>query len=89
MGQYLLVIDKWDTYAVNNPNGVEYAAVELLRKRVDDGFWYYGETAEAAAVILKEFDEDSSQINAHDALEFLLDRSDAEYEYVEVKENGF
>lgn len=74
----LLVKDKWDDYTIENENGVEWAALDLLRQRVEDGFWYYDEDEEKAESIIASED-------AKAALRFLLDRRDYEYEWIEVR----
>lgn len=76
--KYLLVTDKWDTYALDNDKGVEWAALDLLRKRVEDGFWYHDDGAKQAKEIVANED-------AERALKFLLNRASHEYELVEVK----
>ena len=78
MQDYLLVEDKWDTYAVNNERGVEWAALDLLKQRVEQDFWYWDEDAARAKKIVEDEDADA-------ALKFLLGRAEHEYEYVEVK----
>lgn len=78
MTDYILVKDKWDDYAIANDRGVEWAALDLLRQRVEDGFWYYDEDEEKAESIIASED-------AKAALRFLLDRRDYEYEWIEVR----
>lgn len=76
--EVLLVKDKWDTYTMGDERGVLWAALELLRKRVDEGFWYDGAEEEYAKEILRDD-------NIDEALYFLLNRRDYEYEWVEVQ----
>lgn len=78
MTDYILVKDKWDDYVIANDRGVEWAALDLLRQRVEDGFWYYDEDEEKAESIIASED-------AKAALRFLLDRRDYEYEWIEVR----
>ena len=75
--EMLLVKDKWDDYTIANDKGVEWAALDLLRQRVEDGFWYHDEAETKASEIVKHEDADM-------ALRFLLNRRDHEYEWVEV-----
>lgn len=81
MTQVLLVKDKWDTYVVANDKGVAWAALDLLKKRVDEGFWYDDEVQLEAEAIVAGADDDS----AYMALDFLESRTHCEYEYVEVQ----
>lgn len=78
MTDYILVKDKWDDYVIANDRGVEWAALDLLHQRVEDGFWYYDEDEEKAESIIASED-------AKAALRFLLDRRDYEYEWIEVR----
>jgi hypothetical protein len=83
----LLVKDKWDTYAVENERGDEWAALDLLRQRVEDDFWYNnwddGDPEH-------QYDDRAKKIveleDAPAALRFLIERRDAEYEWVEVQQ---
>lgn len=79
--KYLMIKDKWETYTytVKNSRGVEWAALDVLTQRVEDGFWYYDKDAKTAKQIVESED-------APKALEFLLSRKDHEYEYIEVKD---
>lgn len=86
MTNYLHVSDKWDTYAIDNEKGVEYAALDLLVERLAQDFWYDNwddgnpnhQWKDRAQAIVDAQDADA-------ALDFLLERSDHEYEYVEVR----
>jgi hypothetical protein len=53
-------------------------AVGLLKRRLDEGYWYYDDDANAAFKAL--------QGGEQTAWEFLESRSDHEYEYVELQE---
>ena len=75
--EMLLVKDKWDDYVISNDRGVEFAALDLLRQRVEDGFWYLDDAETKASEIVKNED-------AKMALRFLLNRRDHEYEWIEI-----
>ena len=75
----LLVEDKHGTYVKSDERGVEFAALDLLRSRVSDGWWYDSKAQTRAREITRADDADG-------ALDFLLERVDHEYEYVEVQE---
>lgn len=69
MTRVLLANEKHGTY-------VYASALACLRTRVEDGYWYGGEAAERARVIVLANDETLAD-------GFLSDRSHAEYEGVQ------
>ena len=81
----LLVKDKWDTYLLENDKGVDWAALDLLKRRVDDDYWYYnwddGDPEH-------QYEDRAREIVALEdpkaAFRFIMERRDAEYEWVEV-----
>lgn len=81
----LLVKDKWDDYVVANEKGVEHAALDLLRKRLEEDFWYDNWDDGDPKHQWQDIAEDIvKRENAHEALSFLMSRRDHEYEWVEV-----
>lgn len=70
--------DKKDVYVAHEKHGVHtYAsAMEILRRRIEEGYWYYDTDATAAKEALKKGSEDAAYL-------FLRRRNDYEYEYVE------
>jgi hypothetical protein len=71
--------EKHGTHLYSSETGkFDDAALELLARRVEDGYWYYDEDEEKAKRILEDSDGKA-------AWRFLEDRCDYEYEYVEVR----
>lgn len=73
------VEDKWDSYVVTGET-LEEAALKLLKLRVEQGFWYENWDD------IPWKDDAEFIIEAQDgkgAWEFLLQRRDHEYEWVE------
>lgn len=86
--QVIKVKDKWSDYVIDAGDSAEdlyRAAMKLLTKRYDEGFWYENwddgdpknQWADRARIII---DADDTRA----AWNFLKERSDFEYEYVEL-----
>lgn len=84
--EVILVKDKWDTYTIANERGVEWAALDLVKQRLDDDFWYDNwddgnpdhQWKDRAQEIVDSED-------ASGALYFLREREGFEYEYIKVQ----
>jgi hypothetical protein len=77
----ILVHDKWGTHIVRADDGtLPSAALKLLSERVEQGFWYDwpDDAADKAKAIVDRGDGAA-------AWDFLEDRRDFEYEWVEAK----
>lgn len=81
----LFISDKHGDYVASHPEGVEHAALGLLMQRLDEGWYYNWDDGQAA----HQWEDRAAQIvdvkDADAALSFLEERSDHEYEYVEVQ----
>jgi len=92
--EVILVKDKWDTYTIANEKGVRYAALDLLKQRVEDDFWYDNwdegnpDTQwedRARAIVKKATYADLLDEAAYDALYFLEERNDEGFEYEDIE----
>jgi len=79
MPEYIHADSKWGDFEVFGEDGtLESAALKLLAERVEQGFWYDNSDEFDAIKILSEDDGEA-------AWEFLDNRRDHEYEYVEAR----
>lgn len=74
----LLLREKWGDRLVANAKGIEWAALDVVRERLDFGYYYHGEDERIAARIVERCD-------LQGALAFLYDRRDFEYEGFDVQ----
>ncbi len=80
----ILVNDKWDTW-VKSGATLEDAALELLTERLEQGFWYDNwDTGNPTEQYRDRAEKIVKLQDGELAWRFLEERSDAEYEQVEV-----
>jgi hypothetical protein len=88
--QVISVKDKHDTYLLpaSTPQELEASALKLVRERLADSYYYNYDEGEPVT----QFRDRARQIveteNGKEAWDFLCEREDHEYEYVELKQVG-
>lgn len=81
----LYVQDGDDEYELFNPRGVEWAALDLVEQRLEEGWYENWEDGNDA----HEWEDRAEDIKAREwaigAMAFLRERKDFEYERIEVR----
>ena len=80
----LVINDKYSTYALVNPRGVEYAALDLVAQRLSEGWYYNWDDGNEKHQYEDRAEDIVEREWAIGALNFLKERDDHEYEGIEV-----
>jgi len=88
----ILAFEKQGTFTYADSRGVNFAALKILRRRVDEGYWYdnwddgnpFHQWKDRAEAIIEAALEDEEEA-ARRAMTFLDNRSDHEYEGFEIQ----